>query len=514
MRTNKGKGRMKECKKAVFRKSFFLLVFLCISTLTGCITTSNDHFPVFSEAENNTENQQIPTNSIVILEEEEMIEITVASPLKDMQLNYLAVLYTAKKEQTGMKNIDFSPEYLQNIKPQFTVRAVQTKADGAAIDDIEKWTEIPDILYVNELGGFEEKKMIQPLTKLLADNSLFLPSNLPISALSSMKMSDDIYGIPFRISAKLLFSNLDILEKAGLQELPSDLDLEVFKDISETIFQKLTTEIIPEQDEFTDDDTDKIEDPSDLSDPQIRIDTLMESIYPLYSCTDFFPFLSASFNPELTWFSRKNYFFEFTSEAFYQSVDYLRSYSMAGYSLDHLSEDDKELAFSDEDPRLSGRVAMWIGDTKDLSYWSDNGNTPIILSQIPSSPESISSPPALTIYPLCVSTTARHPELASDFAAFIALDHDALLYQMRHDDGYFPVVDIESLWDSIYSDSDYYEMYLFIHENLRDAYYNPVTNDKSMYQSTEELLMKHSAHLLDPHMDMNDMLSSLQRESL
>ena len=86
---------------------------------------------------------------------------------------------------------------------------------------------------------------------------------------------------------------------------------------------------------------------------------------------------------------------------------------------------------------------MWPGESSDLDGWQKDG------LQVGSNlmPTGLS----LSVRPLIVSKNSAQPQLAADFAAFIALDADSLLLQSRYQifNGLVPLVNDTMVWQTV-----------------------------------------------------------------
>jgi hypothetical protein len=238
---------------------------------------------------------------------------------------------------------------------------------------------------------------------------------------------------------------------------------------------------------------------------------LEQQSFAFYYASDLVPFLPTSFSNTAGWFMYNGSTFDFTASAFSDSVNFLRSYVKSGYSVESLSAEDQHTAFSSLDPRLSSRVAMWVGNSSDVSHWTLNQAYTLSIAQIPSVDSDKKSRLALTVYPLCISSKSKNPQLACDFASFIALDEDAILLSARLEklDGLLPVVSSNAVWESVCLPQTFGEELLLLHDKVSDAYYVPVTNHEKDYLYAQQLLSTYKVMILDETSDLPTLISSL-----
>jgi len=491
------------CKKSFCRQkkysvlAFFIVLILISSVLAGCSSNSDNYFPKVTQPK--TENSSssagtTPTPSVTPGETSNGSNtLKVAAPISNTTAQYLAKLYTAKKsgEWNAQDNgSTVSLELLAAVKPAFSVEILQTPTTGATEGTISQWKEsgfVPDIIYTNALSSLAANGDILPLTDYAASNPLFLPTRIYSPMLYSCSMSNELYGIPYSASAQILYVNMDVLNAAGVDSVPFDLDLGTMKTISESV-RNMTTKDTP-----------------------LELQT-----FAFYKASDLIPFLPSSFSNNAGWFMFNGTVFDFYAGSFTDAVMYLRSYVKSGYSVESLTAEDQQKAFSSLDPRLSKRVAMWVGTTAEVSLWSINHAYTLSIAQIPAESTDKESQLALTVYPMCISSQSKSPQLACDFAAFIALDEDAILLSARLEnmDGLLPVVSSNAVWEAVCLQQTFGEELLLLQNKVPDAYYNPVTNHKQEYQLSQQLLSEYRTQLLDETADLQTITNSLSNAKL
>ena len=483
-------------QKKVRVLAFFIALILIFSVLAGCSSNSDNYFPKVTQPkiEGSSSAGTTPTLSVTPDETSDGSNVLkVAAPISNTTAQYLAKLYTTKK--SGKWNdkdsgSTVSLEQLDTIKSAFSVEILQTPSTGATEDTINQWKEsgfVPDIIYTEALSSLAANGDILPLSDYTANNSLFLPTKIYTPMLYSCSISNELYGIPYSASAQIMYVNMDVLNAAGVDTVPFNLDLNTLKTISESV-RNLTTKDTP----------------------------LEQQTFAFYKASDLIPFLPSSFTSDAGWFMFNGTAFDFYSGAFTDAIMYLRSYVKSGYSVESLTAEDQQKAFSSLDPRLSKRVAMWVGTTAEVSLWSINHAYTLSIAQIPAENSDMESQLALTVYPLGISAQSQSPQLACDFASFIALDEDAILLSARLEslDGLLPVVSSNEVWEAVCLQQTFGEELLLLQNKVPDAYYNPVTNHKPEYLLTLQLMGEYRTSLLDETADLQTITNSLSNAKL
>lgn len=469
-----------------------LALFVCVSVLSSCGSSSGNQFPkvtqpIIISSETTAESTPTPTTIAGISSDGATI-LTLAAPISNTTAQYLVKLYTAKEsgnwsaEDSGST---VSLDKLDAVKPLFSVQILQTPSTGAAADTIQRWKDngvSPDIIYTSALSTLAGSEDILPLSEYTASNPLFQPTNLYTPMLYSCRISNEIYGIPYSASAQILYVNMNVLNQAGVNTVPFDLDLHTLTTMSEDV-KKLSGKDTP----------------------------LEKQAFAFYYASELIPFLPSSYSPKSDWFMYNGSGFDFSSAAFSDSINFLRNYVKAGYSVESLTEEDQHTAFSSLDPRLSSRVAMWVGSSSDVSHWTMNQAYTLSIAQIPAVDSDRKSRLALTVYPLCVSSSTDNPKLACDFASFISLDEDAILLSSRLErlDGLLPVVSSNIVWESVCLQQTFGEELLLLHDKVPDAYYVPITNHENDYYYAQQLLSTYKSMLLDENTDLPTLINTL-----
>jgi ABC-type glycerol-3-phosphate transport system substrate-binding protein len=498
VRASRSISLFRMCDRGLFsRLTGFVSICVVLSILlASCTDAQTNRFPFVTQPQQGT---TAPTMSedtsqtTIDPNEQEPVVLKVAAPISSSTAEYLARLYVAKQDNSldiGVNGSNISLDALDQYQVPFTVEILQTPSSGVTVDTIEQWKEkdfIPDILFTDAQYLLHDSGDILPLSNLVASNSLYLPTNINPSMLESCTMDDQLYGIPYTSAAQILYLNMDVLKEAGVERVPFQMDLDMFLNISQTVRDSTSKET-----------------------------PLDERNIAFYLASELLPFLPSSFSAESGWFMFGGTSFDFNSSAFSDTVMFLRSYVDDGYSIESLSSDDKISAFASEDPRLSNQVAMWVGSTQEISFWTTNTSYELSIVQIPSNTGVLNSPPALTVYPLCISSSTQYAQLACDFASFMALDTDAILLTARleQSEGYLPVVLSGTVWNDVMEQQIFGAEMLQIKQSIDSAYYNPMTNHEPDYRLINDILTKYSEMLLDTETDLETTISLLSNERL
>lgn len=468
---------------------------LILSFLGGCTSQVNTTFPDISfSAPLDTSSSDEPSITPSPTGEEKTPQLRVASSLSSETIRYLAALYTVKTTGRLGENEDgtnISLSYLDSIEPSFSVVGVQTPSTGATEPMITQWKAegiSPDILYVNSLSDLYADGEILPLTDLLAQNALLNPINLYSSLLPSCKVGDALCGIPYVSTAQILFVKEDLVARAGISSVPFDLDVGTLSSISEAIAGL-----------------------NGSPDKSGKSSVTPNDVFAFYKPSELLPFLPASYTSSPSWFMYSGDGFDFRAASFESTCSYLRSYMAAGYSFESLTEEEKTAIFAQQDPRMSGQIAMWVGNTEDISYWI--GSLPSVsICRIPSQ-SAETSPTALTVYPICVASSTQNPDLSARFAAFMALDEDALLLTARLEKrvGILPVVSSDKVWQAYMSGAAFGdELLQFKPEINSKSYLNPMTNDSAAAARIDGLIAKYGLPLVQESYNWTTLLTEIE----
>jgi ABC-type glycerol-3-phosphate transport system substrate-binding protein len=412
--------------------------------------------------------------------------IRIAAPLSQETILYLSQLYTAKKQDllgVGVTGQTVSLDFLETVQTDFSVELLTTSETGANMSSYLTWSTsgtIPDIIMTDSMSELIKMGALLPLDDLLAGNPLLSPASVYSDMVSRCSVSDTQYGVPYAASISVIFVNHEVLDSAGVT-LSYEADLSAIFEASEAILS--------------------------LNDPD---DDTSSYVVPLLSGSALIPYLPASFDPAVGFLAERDGEIDWSSEGFRETVLYIRKYDPA-YFAESMSDEDRISFFGTLDPILSKRVGMWVGRSDEVSRWSNYMPYTLGMIQIPSEKPGLLSPPALTVFPLCISSRSEHPAEAIDFAVFIALDPDAILLRRRleNHEGFIPVVKSPEVWDRTFSDSVYSGSLYKIKDVMSSAYFTPFGTDSDYNERTHSFLNRYASELMDPETDPDVLIESI-----
>ena len=103
------------------------------------------------------------------------------------------------------------------------------------------------------------------------------------------------------------------------------------------------------------------------------------------------------------------------------------------------------------------------------------------------------------------------PQLAADFASFLALDEDAILLSQRleNTEGFLPVISSSTVWNAYFSESEFGSELAQFRDNMDQATYSPQTNHEDLYNDMIQIVSDHSADILNPDTDMDTLIEKI-----
>ncbi len=412
--------------------------------------------------------------------------IRLAAPMTHDTALALSQLYTAKKQNllgVGVTGQTVSLDFLQTVEPEFSVELLTTSETGADLASYKAWIDsgtIPDIVMTDAMSELIREGFLLSLDDLLAANPLLSPAVVYPDMFLRCSYSGNQYGVPYAASVSVLFVNHEVLDLAGVS-LPYEADLDALLQASEKIYL--------------------------LNDPD---DETASYVVPFLSGSAFIPYLPASFDPSVGYLAEKDGRIDLSSEGFRETALYMRKFDPAFFA-EWMSGEDRISYFGTLDPILSKRVGIWVGQSDEVVRWSNYMPYTLGVVQMPSVKPGLLSPPALTVFPLSISSGSEHPEAAVDFAAFIALDTDAILLRRRLEkhEGFIPVVKSPEVWDRTFADSVYCGSLYKLKDIIDTAYFTPFGCDPEYYGQTQVFLNQYAAELMDPETDIDALIASM-----
>jgi ABC-type glycerol-3-phosphate transport system substrate-binding protein len=465
-----------------------VVIFIILSFTVSC-ANEKSIFPTVPDVtgKNGAETQVSSTIPSIEIDTPDVIRI--AAPLSHDTILYLSQLYTAKKQNllgVGITGQTVSLDYLETVQTDFSVELLTTSETGANISSYITWNTsgtMPDIIMTDSMSELIEMGALLPLDEFLAGNPLLSPSIVYSDMVSRCSVSDTQYGVPYAASVSVLFVNHEVFDSAGVT-LPYEADLSALLEASEAIYS--------------------------LNDPE---NDTASYVVPLMSGSALIPYLPASFDNTVGYLAERDGDIDVSSDGFLETIQYLREFD-AAYFAEGMSDEDRISFFGTLDPILSKRVGMWVGRSEEVSRWSNYMPYTLGMIQIPSEKPGLLSPPALTVFPLCISSKSEHPAEALDFAVFIALDPDAILLRRRLEkhEGFIPVVKSPEVWDRTFSDSVYCGSMYKIKDVMSSAYFTPYGTDSDFFEQTRSFMERYASELLDPEVDTDILIESIEED--
>lgn len=470
---------------------FTTLVFVSFAVSVSACSVSNSPFPMIPKASDGNNSMTSQSTETTPLEQYQYPIIKLAAPVSEETADYLVKLYDAKKSGLlgeGVNGLNVSLAFLDTIEPSFGLDVYTTSSTGASVSSFNTWEQsgsVPDIILADSLSQLAEDNKIFPLNDLLAENLLLLPSNIYINFFNNLAIKNSQYGIPYSSSVEVIFVNNEVLLAAGISQMSFEADLETIENVSEAVALMNDEDTLPEN-----------------------------RVLPFYQARELIPYLPSSFDTSSGYLMFDGSNADFKKESFEKAISFLREYLSKGYSVDGLSEEEIVESFGTLDPILAKRVAMWVGNSEEISRWANYMPYTLSIIQIPSLTSGEYSPSAITVYPLCISKQSQYPELAADFAAFIALDEDAVLLRLRleKEDGFIPVIRSSAVWEYAFSELKFGNSLAKLRDQIDNAYFSPKGSDYTTFEKTENLLSRYSDKLLDSELDLDELLNELTAE--
>jgi len=483
-------NNLKSSFKLFLRLVLTLLLVSFAVSVSAC-SESNSPFPMIPKASDGSNLLTSQSTETIPTEQYNYPIIKLAAPVSEETADYLVKLYEAKKSGLlgeGINGLNVSLEFLDTIEPSFGLDVYTTSSTGASVSSFNTWEQsgsVPDIILADSLSQLAEENKIIPLNDLIAENMLLLPSNIFINLSNNLVIKNAQYGIPYSSSVEVIFVNNEVLSAAGISQMAFETDLETIENVSEAVALLNDEDTLPEN-----------------------------RVLPFYQARELIPYLPSSFDPSSGYLMFDGNNVDFKKESFEKSIRFLREYLSKGYSVDGLSEEEIFESFGTLDPILAKRVAMWVGNSEEISRWANYMPYTLSIIQIPSLEPGEYSPSAMTVYPLCISEQSQYPELAADFAAFIALDEDAVLLRLRleKEEGFIPVIRSSAVWEYAFSELKFGNSLAKLREQIDNAYFSPMVSDYATFENTETLLSLYSDKLLNAELDLDDLLNELTAE--
>ncbi len=349
--------------------------------------------------------------------------LKVALPLSEECLQYLALLYAGEQSHlfqdiSNSNGYTVSLDVLKAYVPPFKVTSVQTTATGFTAETLETLAlsnNLPDIMLIKS----SEEPLINTFS-MAKFNNAFLDESLAKTfiypdMIQNELNQDTLQAIPYYASVKMLYANASLLiDEKNISILPSEnrIPFETVKILAKQITR-----------------TDK-------------------GIYGFMGLKELLAFYPMTLDSEACSYMWNGSRFNYNEEAFQNSIADIRTLVVTGAVEEFLSESQETEKYGTNDPRAINKIGFWIDDSNLLQNW--NALTGSVIRRFPlQSAEQITVP--LTVYSVVVNVNSPQVEEAMKFAAYLALDRDALLFRSRYEDpdGFIPPIRDQQVWERL-----------------------------------------------------------------
>ena len=434
-----------------------LLSALCFLVLPGCKKTTNS----FPEIIVPTSSESEETSGSVPSYEVDSSEITIAGSLSYDTCQYLAKLYVAKEQNLlgeGVTGETVDLAYLDSIDLPFVLRVLDTSENGCDTDTLREWKnggDMPDIFLTNTFDRAVAEGFVLPISDYVAGNRLLSADRIYTQQISLFYSKGKQYGIPYQVSAAVLFCDMEVLRQAEITAVPFQLGSVELN----TMLEKLAELNVEERTVL----------------PFYQVSTML----PYLPCSLFrSPYLSASSEED-----RKD-------TAYREALVFADAMIRSGYAYESMTTEEKDQFWNGLSPLLSRKVGIWAGTTDEIPVYDNYMPNTLCLMQMPVTNDEETASPLLCCYPLCVSSTCQNPELACNLASFIALVEDALLLTARltSREGYLPCITSPVVWKAFTGKQKYGAYLSQFQEMMNQAIYIPVVSGSEQFNKDLEYI--------------------------
>jgi ABC-type glycerol-3-phosphate transport system substrate-binding protein len=472
--------------KTVRRLCCFLLAcLLAAGLLTACELADATGFPLLETSV--TGDSSTTQASVTQPNGTSSDRLKVALPCGRDTLEAVRLLYLAKKsgllnQEPGQyigQQIDL--EDLLQFDDKMAIDLVTVSATtGATAEEVSIWRAagtMPDIVYCLSAASTIGLAKTLDLNNLLYDNQLLSAGHVYSPALENCRAGQVLYGIPYLASTPVIYINQALLTQLGLVIPAKNWTWPDWLAFAAQAQQAIDAAGLGATPAIL----------AGLKDNPEKLNAqLAKSVFVMDNPADLLAWLPASFNKNAGWAMWNGGGLQFGQTAFLDATHWLQGFSGAGNSMLHLDAAQRLTALGALDAVQSGRVLLWPGDSADLGVWRQTGltvNVCLMPSGMPpkggeNSTNAANLPATgnipIKVRSLIVSQSCINPALASDFAAFFALDADALLMQSRYQvfEGLLPLVRDAVVWNAIVGPQAQRSQLLSLMDKLPDAYYS------------------------------------------
>lgn len=368
------------------------------------------------------------------------VHLTVALPMGSEELESLRLLYLARqsgliKQEPGQYiGLQVLPDDLRQFDNGMTISLVTVPAStGATSEQIDLWRSsgsLPDIIYCRSATESVGLENCLDLNAYLYDNDLISASSIYLPALENCRSAEKLYCIPAMASFPVIYLNRSLLSQLQLMTPSNDWTWTEWQTFAAQAQQAINLAGLSAAPDII----------TGFSDDEPALNAqLARAVFVMNDMAGLLEWLPASFDATTGWAMWNGQAFDYASPSFNQAAAWLSDSIRAGYSAQHLDDQQLQAAFGTQDAVRSGRILMWAGDSADMDTWRQAG-LQVEACLMPSGfqPDETTGQAKekpgiqISIRSLVVSSGTDNPELAASIAAFLVLDADSLLLQSRY----------------------------------------------------------------------------------
>ena len=430
-----------------YKKCFASTVLISLCLLSVSCNAKKSDFPEIPAP--TSESAEVTEETSTEAEKEKEV-LTVALPYTSETVDYLYKLYSAKKAgywDESLSGATVDKSYLDSMQTDIAIENIYVPNEGVSPDTIKSWgDEQPDIFLTNDLVSTIDEGLCTSLDEYLCDNQLLNTDNVYLSSLKSLIKGGELYALPYYSTVPLIYGNKDLAPGGEVPDFRCSLDK----------FDRYVKSIDPQEGEIV----------------------VFAKGYQLI------PYICSAFDDEKalsSYMLREEYLSKMdrTSGIFERTVDYINGLYNNGITANSTPDGT--------DPVHSRNCAMWIAQSSDIELWDSYYPNKLYFMQVPVYKDSDEAVPYLTLFPICVSEKSADKALASDFAAFLALDEDAIMLADRfeHKPGFLPLISSSEAWDQIISDINFGYIASVYELHMNEAKYSCEVLDDKLYDKIE-----------------------------
>ncbi|MGI6327172.1 MAG: extracellular solute-binding protein [Saccharofermentanales bacterium] len=484
---------------------FILAVLLLTGLAAGCRLDETPTFPALETTKSvkpDPGGETLPKNP----EATAPAQLKAALPISQAGLDAARLLFLAK--QSGLLNLEpgqtiglqVQIDDLRQFDDGSTIDLLPVPiSTGATVDQIRIWKnadDLPDIIYTLSAADLAGLLPVRNLEQEMYNQPLLSAGHVNIPALASVSLQGSLIGIPWLASTPILVINQQVADKLKLvipdENWTWDSWLDFFKAAQVALAEAellASPEILAE-----------------FAEDQTALEArLSGALFVMNDPTSILCFLPAAFDAKAAWAAWNGEAFALDHPAFRQAVAWLREGHIADGTVLQLSDEQRQLVFSGQDPDQSGRTLMWLTDSAVFAEQRQNLPPNLLIRLLPSAfsqqedkGNRQSAPLFLTGRALVVNKQSKAPQMAAQLASFIALDVDALLMQSRFssDTGQMPLVYHSEAWQALIQNPFSQGLLADFSNRLPDACFSSQQTTANWFKAMQEMFSAFGLSLL------------------